>query len=68
VRITGECVVVVLLELDLEDGALDRTLLAAGVGGADDAASVQRFLRLLDALQCKATVSSRATSVADQGI
>ena len=49
---------VVLLELDLEDGVLDRALFATGVGGADDAASIQRFLRLLDALQ--ATASSRA--------
>jgi len=41
VPITGECVVVVLLELDLEDGVLDRALFATGVGGADDAASIQ---------------------------
>lgn len=49
--ITGECVVVVLLEVDLEDGALHRALVAARLSGADDAASIQRFLRLLYALQ-----------------
>ena len=58
--ITGERVVVVLLEVDLEDGDLDRggELLAAGRGGTDDAAAIQRFLRLLDALQAQALQSS----------
>ena len=62
--ITGERVVVVLLEVDLEDGALDRggELLAAGRGGTDDAAAIQRFLRLLDALQAQALQSSAVQS------
>ena len=66
--ITGERVVLVLLEVDLEDGALDGggELLAAGRGGTDDAAAIQRFLRLLDALQAQALQSSG--SVVDPGI
>jgi hypothetical protein len=57
VLITGECVVVVLLEVDLEDGALDWAgeLLPTGRrrGVADDASAIQRFLRLLGALQAQ---------------
>lgn len=51
---------VILLEVDLEGTALDRRG-ALALGAADDAAAIQRFLWLLDALQAQA-FQSRAMS------